>query len=416
MKLRDFFRRPSDRDRFAQIVISRAARRGWPHKIVYDRDEFVLNVGGPKGMKFFLQNTYSEWLKAQAEGRSREGEVDQLISAMFEAVAEDETLEAALPHVLPVIRNRRELECYCVDPALNMEFGQWDSAYQPLCQALAVGVAIDRPSSLMVLDSKQLRHWGVPFARLLDRAISNLREKSPTLFERQPDGFYVSQYDDQYDCSRLLLPEIFGLLPLKGEPVAIAVARQGMVVAGSEDTNALLAMARFAEEQIEKATRPTSYLPIVWSGGAWSVFDPAEPELEPLRDLRAKQMLWDNENQREVLQAHYAKTGRELFVGKIQAHKFNGNVYTFATWAQSVETLLPRVDAVAVCRVDGRWVLRSWEDFWLVCGDLLVDEGCYPTRFRTPHSMSNERLERLESGFNQPTWLPTPENQPTNLV
>ncbi len=408
VKLGDLLRWPTDKDRFAQKVIRRAKERGWPYPITYDSNDFRLDVG-VKDAKFFLHNIYAAWTKA--DPAERPGEIDRCVSAMFEANREIESLEEALPLLLPIIRNRRELECYSLNPSLGMESGKWTGAYQPLCETLAIGLAIDRPSSLALIDSRYLRQWEASFTNLLQCATMNLRERSPAKFQREPDGFYVSEYNDHYDCSRLLLPELFDLLSLNGDPVAIAVARQGMVVAGSRDTKALVAMARFAEEKIEGASRPVSMLPLVRQGRSWIRFEPTDPELETLRDLGAKQELWDYHEQRELLVPYCESKSRDVYVAKVEALKFDARVYGWTTWTQSLPTLLPRVDAVVINRGEGeRPLMRAWADFWSVCGDTLADEQLYPVRYLTPPAIDARRLERLARDFGLPSWLPAPKD------
>jgi hypothetical protein len=401
VKWRDLFRRPTDHDRFAALVMRRAKERGWPHEIAYNRDEFRLDVG-PKDAKVFLHNVFKDWSKADV--KARQAEVDRIVATMFEIDDGDE-LDTALPQLLPTIRNRRELESYWLDPSTGIERGHWSGAYRPLCDALAISLAIDRPRSLAHVGSRLLSKWGVPFDALLERAILNLREISPASFAREPEGFYVSHYEDSYDCSRLLIPEIFDLLSLNGEPVAVAVARQGLVVAGSNDTSGLLAMARFVEEQLEKATRPVSYLPLVRKNGGWVAFDPVEPALALLRDLHTKQARWDYASQHEVLQEYCTRTSRDVFVADLQISRHGERTYSIATWGDGVRTLLPRTDAVAVFRGE-RFFVRYWDDFWSICGDVLVDEGLYPVRFLTPEALDSGRLDRLEHEFARPDWLP----------
>jgi hypothetical protein len=396
----------SERDRFARAIMHRAKERGWPHDIKYDRAQFSLHCGpGPDGATFNLANVFADWSRNTTE--SRLADVDRVVSAMFEG-GSAWNLASALPQLLPTLRNRRELESIWMNPANKQEREWWDGAFMPLCGALAVVIAIDRPASLAMVDGRKLREWEASFTTLLERAILNLREKSPTLFQRDPDGFYFSQYNDQYDCSRLLIPELFDLLSLDGDPVAIPVARNGLVVAGSRDTTALCAMAHFVEEQLDAATRPIAYLPLVLREKSWSVFVPDSPNLEPVRDLVAKQKLWDYECQREDLQEFFTKDGRDIFVGKIIAKKFGGKIYSITTWAESVQTLLPEADAVTVIRADGRWVMRSWDDFTCVCAELLTDPGFYPARYMTPDWMNEPRFERLLKDFKAPAWLPDP--------
>ncbi|MBP6011861.1 MAG: hypothetical protein KBA31_06500 [Alphaproteobacteria bacterium] len=270
-----------------------------------------------------------------------------------------------------------------------------------------MGYKPSNPASLMSLDSRHIGTFDVPFSTLLERAVLNLREKSVVLFVRDPGGFHLSQYNDLYDCSRLLVPHLFDLLSLNGDPIAVPLARNGLVVAGSKDVGALLAMAQFVEQQIETATRPIGYMPIILRDGEWRTFDLPEPELGPLRELVAKQRLWDYEIQREMIEAHFQKSQRDVYVGKLDAIKFEGRIISYTTWARNVLTLLPKADVVAIPpERGGLALLRKWDDFFAVCGECLTDEGFYPTRYLTPPTMSEERLRRLEREFSIPEWWP----------
>lgn len=407
MSIFDLFRRRSDRDRFALGVIRRAKERSWPHKIEYDREKFCLR-SGTDGATFYLENVYGDWIKNDADGKR--ADVDRVVSTMFEGSLPLDW-ESSSSLLLPAVRNRRALECQWLATEGKIERAWWDGAFVPLCDSLAIVIAVDRPTSIALIDNRKFGEWNRSFEQLMEHAVLNLRERSPTRFERHPSGFYFSQYGDQYDCSRLLLPELFDLLSLNGDPVAIPVTRDGLVVAGSNDVSALCAMARFVEDVIQESARATAYLPLILRDKAWSVFEAEGPALEPLRDLVAKQALWDYECQRELLQAHCEQTGRDVWVGKIEANKFGSRVYTFSTWTQGVTTLLPRTDAVAINPGEqGSWFIRTWDDFWSVFSDDLVDEGIYPSRFQTPARMTEKKLERLISEFGLPPWLPTPQN------
>jgi len=410
MRFFDFFRRPSERDQFANAVMRRVRQLGWSGKLVYDREGFQL-VYGAGQEKLFLGNVFKDWREADAS--AKQSNVNQVAAALFEfrEGGNFDDLEASLPALLPVLRNRRDLETLWLHEELDDKRDGWDGAIQPMCDALAVVVAVDRPATISLLRGVKLREWNISLQPLLKRAIANLREISPVSFERDPAGFYISQYNDQYDCSRLLVPEVFDRLPLNGSPVVIPAVRNGMVVAGENDVSGLIAMSKFADEEILKATRPISYLPLVRRGADWVVFEPDDPALEPLQEMRVKQMLWDYECQRELLQSYCDRAGRDVHVAKVEPRKFNAGVRvrTFSTWAQGASTLLPRTDAVAIYQSDKeRWLIRSWDDVWAVCGGTFSDEGMYPSRFLTPASMSESQLARLDAEFGAPTWLPPP--------
>jgi hypothetical protein len=397
----DFLRVNTSEDRFAKQVIKRLRDKGWSSGIQYDRQNFALSLDGGTG-RIFLHNIYREWSAASRADKSRE--LDRAIAFMFEPEVVDGFEESA-PLLLPAIRNRTGVVSQWLDPALGMDRNHYEGALRPFCDGLAIVIAVDQPTAINLVNQNQLSQWGRSLDEVLAIAINNLNTRSLPSFDRFDDGFYCSSFNDYYDASRLLIPRLFEDLSLLGDPVAIAVSRSGIVVAGSEDMDALQAMAAFVENHAEEETRPISNLPLVLRGGEWQLFDCLSPQLAALDRLRAVQWLQDYADQKALLDPYFERTGRDVYVATLSGIKDEERVRTWTSWTSEAVSLLPEADVVAMKNGANRSMVRRWADVIEHCGPLKLEPGLYPRRYlveKGPDEDAWERLTRCE----HPAWFP----------
>jgi uncharacterized protein YtpQ (UPF0354 family) len=392
--LLDMFGRKPDRDRFADEVVDRLKRRGWSPAPRRTANGFAIDLGGGNALN--LDNAFNDWSKASGTGRN--AIVDHVVNTAFDLKEDKATFQETAPHLIPVIRNRSQLQSQWLDPALKMGVGAFDGAFVPICDSLAVLVAIDRASSITTLNANAFDEWGHPFEEVLALAMENLGAHGRCAFERAAEGYFVSAYGDDYDASRILLPHLFELLSLKGDPVAVVVSRSCVVVAGSDDLPALAAMAAFVEQRLGAETRPVSMLPIVYGDGAWSAFRSARPELAATDLLGRRQDAWDYANQKAMMESRFAADGRDVFVAGASAATVDGRFVTMSSWAREVVTLLPKTDVV-ILQNAGRdsGLVRAWADVWEICGPLAEEPGYYPPRYLVEASPTSDQWARLEA-------------------
>lgn len=404
MAIFDFLRPSTDEDRFAKQAMKRLRDRGWSGSIQYDRAHFALTLDGDVG-RIFLHTIFREWSAASPADKAKE--LDRAIAFVFEPKTDD-SFEKSAPLLLPVIRNRGAITNQWLEPALGMDTDLYEGALKPFCDGLAIVVAVDQPTAINLVSRKTIARWERPLDELLAIATDNLARRSPSKFERMEDGLYISSFEDYYDASRLLIPRLFEELPLRGDPVAIAVSRSGVVVAGSEDIEALNAMAGFIEGRAAEETRPISNLPLVLRDGAWQPFDCSGPELSALDRLRAMQWLQDYADQKALLEPYFERAGRDVFVATLSGLKDGDRIRTWATWTSEAVSLLPEADAVALRKGD-RSMVRRWSDVIEHCGPLTLEPGLYPRRYLVatgPHEDAWERLAQCE----HPAWFPQPRD------
>ncbi|MBL9036783.1 MAG: DUF1444 family protein [Rhodospirillaceae bacterium] len=405
MRILDFFRSRPSQDQFAGLVVRQLQRDGWNEKIDYDRERFALALGDEYGI-LYLHNLHAEW---NAAGRAEKHDVVARAAAFArEQKAEDIALPDVMALLLPVVRNLSHLRNQWLDPSLKADRDSFDYALKEFCGSLAISVAIDRPNSIKILAATRLKQWSRTVDDLLPTALDNLRAISPSKFDRTKGGFFVSKYDDNYDASRLLLTDLFANLPLRGDPVAVAVSRSCLAVCGSRELDALEAMAHFVEGEIDRDQRAISFLPLVLRDGSWRRFDFPDGNVPALSRLRAKQDLWDYTEQKTLLESHFERTGRDVFVASLNALEHEGRCHTWAVWTTDAMSLLPRADALAIRLNDDDTIVRTWTDIEAHCGPLRAEPDTTPTRYLVERRPSDECLQSLRA-CPAPEWLPDPK-------
>lgn len=400
MGIWDFLRGDGDRDRFAARVMERLKERGWPHPMRYDRSQFQLLLGG-EGGSLYLGNIFRDWLKfPKAE---RVAQLDNAIAFVFEFGADD-SWDAVRDRLLPLVRPRAFFENADLSPDYDWTSGAI-RAQKPLAGPLSIVLAIDRPSSMALVGGAVWQEWGHPFDEVLGIALDNLRARSPCRFERQSEGYYLSTFGDWHDASRILLPDLLRQLDLHGDPVAIAIVREGLVVAGSEDLAALNAMADFAEASFLDATRPISRAPLVFRHGEWRPFEPEDPALVKLKAQWARQRAWDYGQQAELLEPHLADVQLDRFVAPLEIVRDGADLRTWTSWTSDAKPLLPKADAVVLMESNGRVLPRLWADVEAVCGPFRAEGATYPQRYSGLGWPDPQTLQRLAETTKPPPWL-----------
>ncbi len=382
-------------DRFAKAIIDQARRRDPSIGLRYDKGEATIFRTDGEGFTY-LGRTFGEYAKSDREEQARI--IDDTAATLTgqNEVSGDIDFETAKPRLRPTIKNLTHV--------LN-EPASWKdpanaSAIRPLSGPLGIVPVVDFPRSMRIVIASHLQEWGVNLDQVIDIAIENLRAESPCKFVREDGGFYVSDYGDFFDASRILLPHLFEQLSLKGDPVVIAIVRNGLVVAGSDDPSALAAMAAFAEAAVDNEPRAIAYAPIVVRHGQWTpwVHDPiTHPEFER---LRIKQRLFDSSVQKDSLSERLKAENIELPVADLLVHEHDRRPYLFAQVKQA--SWVPRIDVICTAGPEGEGMIpRHWEDVEAVAGPFAELPNAYPPLYRI-EDLDDDQLRRLRADFTCP--------------
>jgi hypothetical protein len=237
------------------------------------------------------------------------------------------------------------------------------------------------------------------FDEVLAVAMENLRARPGLNFKWLQAGFYGSYADDGNDLARLLLPENFEGVELKGAPVVVGAAREAVFVAGSEDPAGLEAMARYVPYYLETQRLPINFRPIILDDGIWRPFHPAE-ETQALKNLAILQRAHDYEHEQPLMTHRLAQAGRPEEVYPLKLYPAPEGTITLAFWRSSVG-LVPRADFVVV-DLGAETVVRRWAAVSEALGFQLEPAASSPHYFTTKAADASTRAAIL--GAPAPDW------------
>jgi hypothetical protein len=135
--------------------------------------------------------------------------------ALLQEKKETISFEAAKSKLVATVRERAlfafttllwELEGGKAEPKI---------ASEPILAWFGRCLILDFPEYMSMVSPEHLKTWDTSFDQLYEIGIARLRNGTSPKFETQP-GFYIGGWHDNYDSSRILIPEIFDALPLDG--------------------------------------------------------------------------------------------------------------------------------------------------------------------------------------------------------
>ena len=390
------------RDQFAGHLIAAIRKAGNAGSIDYDPHSFRLSEDGLPRLN--LANAYSEYC-LEPESR-REALVKRWANTWFlSRLPLPDTYVKAAHALLPVVRERHYLNTSPHDILPNRLLSEHHVAL----------LAFDQPETISTIPQEYLDKWGVDFDQAYQKCLENLGPISPLLgFTRQCPGFYASNYDDNYDTSRIVLPELFSGLDLRGDPVVMALNRSTLLVTGADDQDGLSAMAQFATHIVDHP-RFRSGIPLRLVDSHWETYRPANdhPSIRLFKTLWFRTMSLACLRQRDALKERCQKEGIDVFVANyLEAPREPASEYgSCCVWSEGVPSLLPRTDFV--CLLSSEFRLRvsettyvadadqpvtvTWEILQKTVGDLMEPLDVYPARYHVPNFPSKEQIQTLRA-------------------
>jgi hypothetical protein len=296
--------------------------------------------------------------------------------------------------------------------------------YLPIGDHHAAGIVYDTPTALREITRRKLGEWGGTFEEAYEIALQNLRKLCVRpKFALQSSGLYVSTYKDYYDASRLLLPELFLELNLRGDPIVMVPTRDTLLVAGSEDTPGLIALADLAI-QIDKPNY-RSRIPLRFVEGAWTDFHVTKdhPTFSKFQAMRCETLSGGYSQLQRYVDLVHQKKGLDFHVATydIISVEDDAACYSLCSWPEGHPCLLPRTDLVLLGEASldaqaglctwtfeeierkvqlGLPIVARWEAVEEVVGDSLVALEVYPPRFQADRFPSKEQLQVLRTQYN----------------
>lgn len=378
------------RDELAHLLIDTHRRAGF-EAIQYDPESFQLRLQGEDG-KPVLKNLHNAYAAYAAARPWQRGTILRRFSASPWLFPPAATWEEAVPRLRPGLRDAYMFETLRLQARLESDPGQekLDYAQRTFAGGVCVTLLEDHHEHMASVSSESLQTWGVSFDEALATALANLEAVSaPRRWTSPFPGVYGSAWQDDYDASRLLLPDILAGLELRGVPIALLPNRNCLIVTGSEDDDAVGQVLAYAESQME-APGALSVLPLRQTPSGWAPWEIADnhPSRETFRRLRLKEMGGIYEDQKRLIDAIHEKEKTDIFVGSFSAfeNQETGHVRSYTTWTWGVLSLLPRTDLIGFYDPrlpEGQKIrgLFDWEKVEAVCGQLMKVTDDIPPRY-----------------------------------
>ncbi len=395
-------------DEFANVCADVLRARGEVRPIALDQARDRLVVGEAPGPVSFIHLVHArtEWEAAPLGARPR------VLHRRFWSAIEVPTIatrEQVLRGVLPRVRDRAWFSA--VRRQAELELGADESAidesmlpFQAINEELAAHLAYELPSSVTEIGPDRLKAWGLTFDELYLRAKENLRAASQAPWEEGAPGVFVSPFHDSLDATRVVLPELFTALQLKGKPVFIAPTHDIVFVTGDDDPEGLQQIAVWTEEAL---LEPRAHTAIAFRlvDGAWERWLPPKghPAFPKLKLLALQTTASAYSRQKEVLEALLESNGHEILVATLRAFRApSGDVFTACAWQDGLEALLPQTDRIDFVRPGPENTAASakvWSTTFEIArktlGELMQPIGDLPERWRVKGFPTETQLEQM---------------------
>lgn len=395
-------------EEFAKVCTEALKAKGETRPIVADKARDRLVVGDDSGPVSFIHLTHArmEWDSVPLGARPR------VLHRRFwsslrgtQAMGEAQLLEGVLPRVrdrawFAAVRRQAELELGADEEAIEEVI----LPHAAINDELAAHLAFDLPSSVTEIGADRLAAWDIPFDTLFERAKQNLKALSEARFEQGAPGVFVSPFHDGLDASRMLLPELFKNLPVKGRPVALAPTHDVLFITGEDDTSGLHQAAVWAEEALLEP-RAHSAVAFVLADDRWVPWLPPKghPAHAKYKLLALQTLASAYSRQKEILDALLSSNGHELVVATLRAFRSaGGDIFTACAWQEGVEALLPQTDRIDFVR-GGPGGAPSSARVWSTTFDaarkmlpeLMEPIGDLPERWKVKGFPTEEQLTQL---------------------
>lgn len=394
------FNRPLDENGFARKMIEAARNAGYREPLDYLPDEFRLRHG--EGAYFNLHNAFRDYQNADKPHRAAvlEGYVATLLRSRDKT---SRSVEDARPLLRPVIRNLAMLEEVRLHHARSEgRDGAYDVVHRPLGKDCVVLLAVDHPESTSTLTKGPESHWDLGMDEALAIARDNLRADTPDAFEQIIPGLYIGRWNDGYDISRALLPDVLQRAPVKGQPVFMIPTNDVLLVAGDRDETALRQMVELCFKAQENGRAVSGQIFTVHDQRSVPFESSDEVLLARLATLEHLMLQGAYHTQKDLLDKLHEERAEDLFVATYLLYELaesDGRTFSMCSWTQTVDSLLPRTDRVALVELgaDGASNTRlvEWAQIEAHAGDLLEAVEAYPPRYRTLGFPTREQLERM---------------------
>jgi hypothetical protein len=238
--------------------------------------------------------------------------------------------------------------------------------------------------------------------------VKQLTERSRGEPTRAAEGLYELRFGDENDSARVLRPEVFAPLDLRGDPVVATPKQDLLLVCGADDVGGLRALLDRLVALEEDGAQNVRLVRLHEGRITPLQLEASHPLRSRLADLQRSADQRDAELQQEALAARLGDSDDVPFVASVKrmGNARTGEELSFVVHTEDTPTLLPRADFVVFRRVD----LEKKTATTLACAPwataLALMRGrwkttpLYPTRWLATELPTQQELQQL--GCRQP--------------
>jgi hypothetical protein len=398
--LSKFFGPPSI-DEFARLVSDAMRADGIAEPISMEPATRSLRIGsGTASRLVHLGNFYAEFVRVPR------GERAEYIRGVVRRCGEmsgpsPKHPDEARQRLVPNLRSR----CYFSFSNLSAEANGMEIEVRPfalLTESIGIGLVLDYPETMRVVDHALLATWEMDEAAALELAVRNLRARTEPQFAQHARGVWVSKWQDSYDATRLLLPELVTSLRVKGRHVALVPHRNVLIVTGDEDRSGLQMLAQLATTAFSEP-QPISVTPLVRDGDAWTELRLADshPAAAAFAHAQLQMRAQEYQEQKELLEAVAERRNDDSFIAtfRAQRNESSGALSSFCSWSEGIVQKIPPVDRVGFVGegANGPALIgfAEWGDVVRVMRDAMQPTNDYPPRYATSGFPNESELREM---------------------
>lgn len=397
------------REEFGRLFISRLKKAGVTCGIEFRQEDFTIRPtqsddSADAFQTVRLENTYRDYQNAPPAERDEILSKLVRISLLPENVVPSEFKDAA-HDLLPAIRSRSRHECSRLRWLLD-DGCPPTQPFQPFAVHLAMTVTYNLPDAVVHVSDGEFEKWNVCPQEAIQSAMKQLASL-PHPFKTVEGhlGIFQCAADDGYDSSRMLLPPIVEVLPVRGARIAMVPHASHFYVAGEDDPVALEIMVRQAEWVLDQP-RPISGYAFRLQDGEWRPWLPAPSHAlyQRFRTLQLRSAFEAYMAQGELLHAleNRKPEAEQCFVATfmVGSRRPDDPPRSATAWTEGVATLLPQVDDICFVRGSvktGHQMIGpvTWGRVMEIMGDQMEPQGLYPERYRVLKFPTDQQLKAL---------------------
>jgi len=384
-----FFGPPTE-DQFARLFQKTLAQVGSKRVTTYDKEQFRLTHDD--GFTN-LRNFYIEYCKLT--GRDRRVYLSRACLLMAQQPDSPKDFEDARHDLLPTIRSRAMLDEVRLQAEISGSEWKGLPAW-PVSEHLMICLVYDLPTAMQFVNDEMLAEWGVSLYEAVEVAKENLEQRESVIVSVE-DSFYVVSTGDAYDATRMILIDKIRKLAFEGDPIALPITRETLLLTGVDDKAGLALMIDLAEKSAGES-RPICPIAHRLVGDEWEPWLPApdSPLYSRFRLLEVQFLGGAYNDQKQLFDKRHEHTGEDVFVASFSGIKRAEGIVTYSVWTKGVASWLPRTDYVGLNNVDTNVTFFvRWEELQSHVGELLEPLEMYPPRWFVDDFPMVEQIEAM---------------------